>query len=66
MATTFDRVRERFYWPGMKKDVHEWVSSCEVCCQKKVSTTETHAQPDNVETMSSALASRLGHYATFT
>ena len=35
MAKTFDRVRERFYWPGMKKDVHEWVSSCEECCQKK-------------------------------
>ena len=35
MARTFDRVRERFYWPGMKKYVHEWVSSCEVCCQKK-------------------------------
>ena len=35
MAKTFDRVREQFYWPGMKKDVYEWVSSCEVCCQKK-------------------------------
>ena len=35
MAKTFDRVQKRFYWPGMKKDVHEWVSSCEVCCQKK-------------------------------
>ena len=23
MAKAFDRVRERFYWPGMKKDVHE-------------------------------------------
>ena len=28
IAKTFDRVRERFYWPGMKKDVHEWVTSC--------------------------------------
>ena len=35
MAETFDRVRERFYWPGMKKDIDEWVSSCEECCQKK-------------------------------
>ena len=35
MAKTFDRVREQFYWPGMKKDVHEWVSSCEECCEKK-------------------------------
>ena len=23
IAKTFDRVRERFYWPGLKKDVHE-------------------------------------------
>ena len=35
MAKTFDRVRERFYWPGMKKDVHEGVSSCEECYQTK-------------------------------
>ena len=35
MAKTFYRVREQFYWPGIKKDVHEWVSSCEECCQKK-------------------------------
>ena len=35
MAKTFDRVQERFYWPGMTKDVHEWVSFCEECCQKK-------------------------------
>ena len=41
MAKTFDRVRERFYWAGMKKDVHEWVSSCEECCQKK-SPHQTH------------------------
>ena len=59
MAKTFDLVRERFYWSGMKKDVHEWVSSCEVCCQK-------NSQPDNVETKSSVLANRLGHYGTFT
>ena len=34
MGKTFDRVRERFYWPGMKKDVHDWVSFFEVCYQK--------------------------------
>ena len=35
MAKTFDRVRERFYWPGMKKDVHECVSSCQVSPVKR-------------------------------
>ena len=41
MTKTFDRVRERFYCPGMKKDVHELVSCCKVCCQKK-STHQKH------------------------
>ena len=31
MAKTFDRVRERFYWPGMRKDVHDLLNSCEAC-----------------------------------
>ena len=35
MAKIFDRVRERFYWPGMEKDGHEGVSFCEECCQQK-------------------------------
>ena len=43
MAKPFDRVRERLYLPGMRKDVHEWVSSCEVCCQKK-SSHQKHIQ----------------------
>ena len=42
MAKTFDRVRKQFYWHGMKKDVHEWVSSCEVCCQKSLHTRNTY------------------------
>ena len=35
MAKTFDRVRELFCWPGISKDVHEWLISCEVCCFQK-------------------------------
>ena len=41
-AKTFDRVRERFCWPGMKKNVHEWVSSCEECCKRNLHTRITY------------------------
>ena len=61
MVKTFPWVRERFYWPGMRKDVHEWVSSCKVCCQKSLHTRNTC----NVETNSLVLASCLGHYGIF-
>ena len=33
---------------------------------KEVSTPETHTQLDNLQTRSSVLASRFGHYGTFT
>lgn len=28
---TFQNVRKRFYWPGMKSDIDYWISSCETC-----------------------------------
>lgn len=32
---TLSRVRERFWWPGMRDDVNEYVSACPVCEQNK-------------------------------
>ena len=43
MAKTFDWVREQFYGPVMRKDVHEWISASEACCQKK-STHQKYMQ----------------------
>ena len=31
---TFERVRERFYWPGYHRDVLEWCSRCVECFKK--------------------------------
>src|SRR3954465_1764593 len=28
---TFDKVRERYYWPKMYKDIEEYVKSCNQC-----------------------------------
>ena len=32
---TLARVRQRFYWPGIKNDICSWVSSCLVCQIRK-------------------------------
>ena len=34
-AKTYHRAQERFFWPGMKSDVREWVSSCDECLRRK-------------------------------
>ena len=32
---TWERIRERFYWPGMYEDVKRYVTSCEECMKFK-------------------------------
>ena len=26
-----ERVQERFYWVGMKRDIYDWILSCDKC-----------------------------------
>jgi hypothetical protein len=32
---TFERVRQRFYWPGYHRYVVEWCRRCDPCCRRK-------------------------------
>lgn len=32
---TLDRVRQRFYWPNMQRDIRNYVLSCEFCNKRK-------------------------------
>ena len=32
---TYQRAQERFFWPGMKRDVNSWVQSCDKCLRRK-------------------------------
>ena len=32
---TLHRLRQRFYWVGMRSDVREWCKACDVCSAKK-------------------------------
>lgn len=35
IPVTYSRLKQLFYWPGMKSAVHEYVRSCAVCQQAK-------------------------------
>ena len=32
---TLQRIRQKFYWPCMRRDVRAYVTDCEVCLKKK-------------------------------
>ena len=32
---TVNKVAERFYWPGLRDDVGQWIRSCKVCAARK-------------------------------
>jgi len=32
---TLSKLRQRFYWIGMRHDVEEWCRTCDTCCSKK-------------------------------
>lgn len=36
VAATYQRVKQLFSWPAMKKEVHDYVQGCQVCQQAKV------------------------------
>ncbi|KAL5011180.1 hypothetical protein ScPMuIL_011737, partial [Solemya velum] len=40
IARTYNLVRDRFYWPGMQKDVEEWIRKCPRCLHRKSNTNE--------------------------
>ena len=44
IAKTLQRVRKRFYRPGVKGDVEAWVSSCDQC-QKRKGPKQKHRMP---------------------
>ncbi|XP_053147394.1 zinc finger protein 397-like isoform X2 [Hemicordylus capensis] len=48
IGKTRTAIGARFYWPGMSKDVLQWVSTCDVCQKSGVSLhgdTELHSLP---------------------
>jgi hypothetical protein len=42
LKRTLERARQRFFYPGMSKDIREYVRKCDVCASAK------QAKPDNI------------------
>lgn len=36
IVKTFNRIRERFYWPGMKQEVERFIKGCRTCQLEKI------------------------------
>ena len=32
---TVKRIAQRYYWPGMRKDIYEWINTCMDCQMRK-------------------------------
>ena len=32
---TLDKIAQRYYWPGMSKDIINWLTKCPTCCLTK-------------------------------
>ena len=43
ISKTLKKIRERFYWPGLQKDVEDWCRKCERCAQAKSPSTPARA-----------------------
>ena len=41
---TLARLRQRCYWPGMRKDVCEWLKQCDVCAKNKKPSKRPRAE----------------------
>ena len=39
------RLRERFFWYGMTKDIGDYIKSCEVCLRRKKNNAKAQLQP---------------------
>ena len=43
ISKTIARIRSRFYWPGLNKDVRRYINGCDVCARRKPSFTSQKA-----------------------
>ena len=41
LTKTYCRIRERFYWPGMRNDIQNYIRTCNSCQNQKLVRTKT-------------------------
>lgn len=43
VTKVLEKVRERFYWVGQRRDVEDWCRECELCASRKSPQQHRHA-----------------------
>ena len=49
ITRTIDLIRHRFYWPGMRESVEEYINHCTICAQRKTQENPVKAPLQNIE-----------------
>ena len=49
IARTEDRIRQRFFWPGIRRSVQEYIKQCAACTQRKTATDNNKAPQQTIE-----------------
>ena len=64
----FQRTQETFYWPGMSRDITDWVNSCEKSIAKRNPSQKhkTKTYTADMEAKPSILAGNVGYHRTAT
>ena len=47
---TVAKIKDRFYWPGMYEDVHQWIRTCSSCATRKSPPQKSRAPLQTIET----------------
>ena len=42
VTKTYRRIRERYTWPGLRNDVHNYIGNCRSCLENKLVRARTH------------------------
>ena len=49
VARTEERIRQRFYWPGIHNSVQTFIHNCRACAQRKIATHNNKAPTQHIE-----------------
>ena len=49
VARTEERIRQRFYWPGIHTSVQTFIHNCHACAQRKIATHNNKAPTQHIE-----------------
>ena len=58
---TLLKIKERFYWPGMQQDVHNWCQRCATCATRKTALKKNIGPLETIETGFSHASCCCGH-----